>query len=399
MLLGVWLSSQQQGKERSTAAHAALQPPPPAPARRPRCAAGRGAAAASARSCWTTSGTCSACWTGWRAGGEVRTAILVLLAGCAAGEQHLGPAAPAGLAGGTVGACGWAAGWVGGWVIAEDADLSGAAPACLPAARLACSRACAAQHSVVVAALASRNARPQARRGPLAHRHDGREPGWHAHLAHCGGGRARGSGRTHDWGAVVWVGGAEAAVPWTGGVHQAGVPGGCPGPVCERAAGGGGGGRGGSAAGGAAGGERRADHARGHGGGVGPPAAGCAPLWCSLGCLPHRCWPAAAAHPSRIRRARAPPADRRPAPPMPAGLLEQYDAPHSLPLLAPRPLLIANGELDPRCPIEVRGMGAGAVGALSTTWRCCSRCALGADAVVAAAWRLPLGTELGASSS
>ncbi|KAI3431599.1 hypothetical protein D9Q98_004649 [Chlorella vulgaris] len=34
------------------------------------------------------------------------------------------------------------------------------------------------------------------------------------------------------------------------------------------------------------------------------------------------------------------------------GLLEHYDAPMSLPLLAPRPLLIANGELDPRCPME-----------------------------------------------
>lgn len=36
----------------------------------------------------------------------------------------------------------------------------------------------------------------------------------------------------------------------------------------------------------------------------------------------------------------------------PAGLLQHYDAHLSLPLLAPRPLLIANGELDPRCPLE-----------------------------------------------
>ena len=38
----------------------------------------------------------------------------------------------------------------------------------------------------------------------------------------------------------------------------------------------------------------------------------------------------------------------------PAGLLELFDAPHSLPLIAPRPLLIANGELDPRCHMQVR---------------------------------------------
>ncbi|KAI7840401.1 hypothetical protein COHA_005832 [Chlorella ohadii] len=36
------------------------------------------------------------------------------------------------------------------------------------------------------------------------------------------------------------------------------------------------------------------------------------------------------------------------------GLLEHYDAPQSLPLLAPRPLLVANGELDPRCPMQAR---------------------------------------------
>ena len=32
--------------------------------------------------------------------------------------------------------------------------------------------------------------------------------------------------------------------------------------------------------------------------------------------------------------------------------LQVYDAPMSLPAIAPRPLLIANGELDPRCPIQ-----------------------------------------------
>lgn len=32
--------------------------------------------------------------------------------------------------------------------------------------------------------------------------------------------------------------------------------------------------------------------------------------------------------------------------------LKYYDAPFSLPALAPRPLLIINGELDERCPIE-----------------------------------------------
>ncbi len=30
-------------------------------------------------------------------------------------------------------------------------------------------------------------------------------------------------------------------------------------------------------------------------------------------------------------------------------MLESYDAPHSLPCVAPRPLLVANGELDLRC--------------------------------------------------
>jgi hypothetical protein len=37
------------------------------------------------------------------------------------------------------------------------------------------------------------------------------------------------------------------------------------------------------------------------------------------------------------------------------GLLERYDGPASLALIAPRPLLVATGELDPRCPLEVRG--------------------------------------------
>lgn len=31
------------------------------------------------------------------------------------------------------------------------------------------------------------------------------------------------------------------------------------------------------------------------------------------------------------------------------GLLEEYDAARSLPCIAPRPLLVVNGELDPRC--------------------------------------------------
>ena len=34
------------------------------------------------------------------------------------------------------------------------------------------------------------------------------------------------------------------------------------------------------------------------------------------------------------------------------GLLEHFDAPHSLPLIAPRPLLLIQGGKDPRCPIE-----------------------------------------------
>jgi predicted esterase len=33
------------------------------------------------------------------------------------------------------------------------------------------------------------------------------------------------------------------------------------------------------------------------------------------------------------------------------GLLDDYDAPLSLPLIAPRPLLALNGEHDPRCPL------------------------------------------------
>lgn len=33
-------------------------------------------------------------------------------------------------------------------------------------------------------------------------------------------------------------------------------------------------------------------------------------------------------------------------------MLDTYDAPLSLGAIAPRPLLIANGELDPRCPLE-----------------------------------------------
>ena len=34
-------------------------------------------------------------------------------------------------------------------------------------------------------------------------------------------------------------------------------------------------------------------------------------------------------------------------------MLEHYDAPLALPLVAPRPLLATIGELDPRCPIQV----------------------------------------------
>ena len=32
------------------------------------------------------------------------------------------------------------------------------------------------------------------------------------------------------------------------------------------------------------------------------------------------------------------------------GLIDELDGPSSLPLIAPRPLLVVNGELDPRCP-------------------------------------------------
>lgn len=35
------------------------------------------------------------------------------------------------------------------------------------------------------------------------------------------------------------------------------------------------------------------------------------------------------------------------------GLLEEYDAPRSLPAIAPRSLLVVNGAQDPRCPIKV----------------------------------------------
>lgn len=34
------------------------------------------------------------------------------------------------------------------------------------------------------------------------------------------------------------------------------------------------------------------------------------------------------------------------------GLLELYDAEHTLPLIAPRPLFVANGKYDPRCPVD-----------------------------------------------
>lgn len=35
------------------------------------------------------------------------------------------------------------------------------------------------------------------------------------------------------------------------------------------------------------------------------------------------------------------------------GLLEEYDAPRSLPAIAPRSLLVVSGAQDPRCPIKV----------------------------------------------
>eukprot|EP00887_Chlorella_sp_A99_P002427 scaffold10.g2427.t1 len=38
-----------------------------------------------------------------------------------------------------------------------------------------------------------------------------------------------------------------------------------------------------------------------------------------------------------------------------ARLLTKYDAPWSLPLIAPRPLLICTGELEPRCPMQAGG--------------------------------------------
>ncbi|GMP94834.1 hypothetical protein CsSME_00044127 [Camellia sinensis var. sinensis] len=34
------------------------------------------------------------------------------------------------------------------------------------------------------------------------------------------------------------------------------------------------------------------------------------------------------------------------------GLASKFDSPYSIPIIAPRPLLILNGEKDPRCPIE-----------------------------------------------
>lgn len=33
------------------------------------------------------------------------------------------------------------------------------------------------------------------------------------------------------------------------------------------------------------------------------------------------------------------------------GLASKFDAPYTLPIIAPRPLLVLNGEKDPRCPI------------------------------------------------
>ncbi|GMP55191.1 hypothetical protein CsSME_00020081 [Camellia sinensis var. sinensis] len=34
------------------------------------------------------------------------------------------------------------------------------------------------------------------------------------------------------------------------------------------------------------------------------------------------------------------------------GLASKFDSPYSIPIIAPRPLLILDGEKDPRCPIE-----------------------------------------------
>ncbi|KAH7839699.1 hypothetical protein Vadar_007503 [Vaccinium darrowii] len=34
------------------------------------------------------------------------------------------------------------------------------------------------------------------------------------------------------------------------------------------------------------------------------------------------------------------------------GLASQFDSPYTIPIIAPRPLLILNGEIDPRCPLE-----------------------------------------------
>jgi hypothetical protein len=42
------------------------------------------------------------------------------------------------------------------------------------------------------------------------------------------------------------------------------------------------------------------------------------------------------------------------------GLLDSYDTPVSLPCIAPRPLLIQNGALDPRCPAAGTAVAAAA---------------------------------------
>jgi hypothetical protein len=55
------------------------------------------------------------------------------------------------------------------------------------------------------------------------------------------------------------------------------------------------------------------------------------------------------------------PTPTRPACPLaPQGLLDHYDTPASLACIAPRPLLILNGEHDPRCPLPGVAAAAGA---------------------------------------
>ena len=41
----------------------------------------------------------------------------------------------------------------------------------------------------------------------------------------------------------------------------------------------------------------------------------------------------------------------------PSALRQEYDSLWSLPAIAPRPLLVANGALDPRCPVNPKSAG------------------------------------------